>query len=236
MLKATYLHHSGFLIETENYCLLFDYYTQNGRHIMEMPDERKYKNWLVFVSHGHHDHFDERIFSIREKRPEVGYVLAEDVPKHWRQNADTLSVAANQKYEYKKAVIHTLLSNDEGVAYLVEVEGHVIYHGGDLNWWHWNGESKAFQEEIGNAYCKEIDRIKGKNIDVAMIPVDLRLEDKYIWGLDYFMKNTNTKWAFPMHFWRRFEVCQKIQSDDSARYYKNSVKSIKKANETFVLE
>lgn len=32
------------------------------------------------------------------------------------------------------------VSTDEGVAFLVTAEGRTVFHAGDLNWWHWEGE------------------------------------------------------------------------------------------------
>ena len=39
--------------------------------------------------------------------------------------------------------IKTLESSDIGVAFLIEIEGKVIYHAGDLNWWHWDGDTET---------------------------------------------------------------------------------------------
>lgn len=235
MIVVTYLHHSGFLVETDGYCLLFDYYTQNGRYGLTITEEQKAKKWLVFASHAHHDHFDEKIFSLWNQGVSPDFVLSWDIPPYRSHTGGRLTVHPHKEYEWEGVSIKTLASNDEGVAFLVEADGSKIYHAGDLNWWHWNGESEAFNSDIAKSYCTEIDQLKGLSIDVAMVPVDLRLQDKYIWGLDYFMRQTNTKWVFPMHFWRRFEVCQKIQQDKLAESYKNRVMSIGKASERFVL-
>ena len=40
-----------------------------------------------------------------------------------------------------------------------------------------------------------------EKIDIAFVPVDPRLGEQYCWGLDCFMKRTETKVVFPMHFW-----------------------------------
>ena len=50
MMKVTYLEHSGFLVELEDSCLLFDYYRG------ELPGLDPDKKMLVFVSHAHYDH------------------------------------------------------------------------------------------------------------------------------------------------------------------------------------
>ena len=236
MLEVTYLHHSGFLVETDHYFLLFDYYTQNGRHglidVVAYPE----KQWLIFASHDHGDHFDPKIFSVAEQLNLAGIVLSDDINSTIDTKKEMLFVSSGRQYDFLGATIQTLRSNDEGVAFLVSVDGVTVYHGGDLNWWHWNGESKAFHDEIAESYKTEINKIKGIDIDVAFIAVDTRLEDKYIWGLDYFMKQVGAKWVFPMHFWRRYEICQEIQKDSLAKRYKEHVKCITKVNELFVLK
>ena len=49
------------------------------------------------------------------------------------------------------AEIRTLRSTDEGVAFVVHYAGKTIYHAGDLNWWHWEGEpdEKKYRDASG---------------------------------------------------------------------------------------
>ena len=42
--------------------------------------------------------------------------------------------------------IRTLRSTDEGVAFFVRFKEMTIFHAGDLNWWHWEDESEAYNE------------------------------------------------------------------------------------------
>ncbi len=94
-MKITYLGHSGFLVETKEHYLLFDYYT--GKPPVFSPD----KNLTVFVSHSHQDHYNKEIFALQygsvaggqwknqdiravtgDARPEkrnIVYVLSKDV-------------------------------------------------------------------------------------------------------------------------------------------------------------
>ena len=39
-------------------------------------------------------------------------------------------------------------------------------------------------------YQREVDKLEGRKIDAAFVPVDPRLEDAYFWGIDYFMRKT----------------------------------------------
>jgi len=119
---------------------------------------------------------------------------------------------------------------------LVKVDNKVIYHAGDLNWWHWNGESDKFNKGIAGMYKKEIDKMKDTVIDVAFVPVDPRLEENYILGLDYIMKTIKVKKAFPMHFWKKYDIYNTLQKDERSVNYRNCVVSIQHMNELFVIK
>ena len=53
MMKITYIGHSGFFVEMEDACFLFDYYKGT------IPETDGNKKMYVFVSHRHHDHYNE---------------------------------------------------------------------------------------------------------------------------------------------------------------------------------
>ena len=72
-----------------------------------------------------------------------------------------------------------------GVAFLVKVEGKTIYHAGDLNWWHWNGEPEEDNEYYKKTFQDEMKYLEGKKIDLAFMLLDPRQEDKYCWGMNY---------------------------------------------------
>ncbi|MDO4530956.1 MAG: MBL fold metallo-hydrolase, partial [Bacillota bacterium] len=175
-MKVTYLHHSGFLVETETKVLLFDYYTEGGRKTFFDPAAYPRKDIFVFVSHAHEDHYDRRILDW-EKYSNVKYVLSFDVRTMLGFTGEVLHVQPHETYTFDGIVIQTLQSNDEGVAFLVKADGKTIYHAGDLNWWHWNGEPDEFNDDIRRSYTTEIDLLKEAEIDVAFVPADLRLED-----------------------------------------------------------
>lgn len=226
-MKVTYLHHSGFAVELETKVLLFDYYTEGGRKSYFDPAAYPEKEIFVFVSHAHEDHYDRRIQDWA-KYPNVHYVLSFDVRAEMGMQG-VLHAEAHQTYDFHGISIQTLQSNDEGVAFLVKADGKTVYHAGDLNWWHWNGEPDAFNADIKKSYTTEIDRLKDKQIDVAFVPADLRLEDKYSWAVEYFLQTVGAKVLFPMHFWGRFDVCGLLLE----KGYGDCIVKITKENETF---
>ena len=58
-MRVTYLAHSGFLVELPSVTLLFDWWKG------ALPPLRREQPLLVFVSHGHEDHFDPHIIPVK---------------------------------------------------------------------------------------------------------------------------------------------------------------------------
>ena len=112
---------------------------------------------------------------------------------------------AHEKKEVAGIEIETLRSNDMGVAFLVKVEGKTIYHAGDLNWWHWNGEPEEDNEYYKKTFQDEMKYLEGKKIDLAFMLLDPRQEDKYCWGMNYFLEHTDSKVVFPMHCFEHYK-------------------------------
>lgn len=75
-MDITYIGHSGFLLETEDSLLLFDYYQG------ELPTLPHDRDLYVFASHRHQDHFNPEIFELAGRHPRVHYILSGDI----RQN------------------------------------------------------------------------------------------------------------------------------------------------------
>ncbi len=232
MAKVTYLYHSGFMVETENNCLVFDYYTDGGKYNNIDTSAFKNKNVFVFVSHFHQDHYDREIF--KWKNMNIRYILSKDC-KFDRSIENVTVVSANKGYIIDGLAVETLKSTDEGVAYVVHADGLTIYHAGDLNWWHWNGESDAFNNMIKKQYTAEIDKIKGVTIDIGFVPVDTRLEDKYILAIDYLMRSADIKHIFPMHFWGDYRIFDFLNADERTEKYRERIERITGPGQVFEL-
>ena len=200
--RVTYLYHSGFMVETKNTCLVFELLYRRKTNNIDI-NRFKDKNVFVFVSHFHQEQYDKEIF--KWKGMNVRYVLSKDC-KYDKKYENVTVVSLTTGYIIDGLAVETLKSTDEGVAFIVHADGLTIYHAGDLNWWHWNGESDAFNNMIKKQYTSEIDKIKGVNVDIGFVPVDTRLEDKYILAIDYLMRDVEIKHIFPMHFWNEYKI------------------------------
>ena len=76
-----------------------------------------------------------------------------------------------------------------------------VYHAGDLNDWTWDGEPEADNRRMRERYRREIDRLRGRRIDVACVPLDPRQEAHEADGLLYFLEAVGAAAVYPMHDW-----------------------------------
>ena len=180
------------------------------------------KKIYVMVSHIHDDHFSKIIFDIATKHDNVTYILSYDVVKKIKKNAilskmteqlNIIRVQAHEKYKTDDIVVETLKSTDEGVAFIVSEKDGTIYHAGDLNWWHWEGEPKSWNRNMEVNFKREIDSMRGRKIDIAFIPLDPRQEDAYYLGMNYFIKNVGANEIYPMHFWGEPRIIDRYKSE-----------------------
>ena len=153
-MKITYLDHSGFAVEYKKYVLIFDWY--KGK----LPEFDSEKEIYVFSSHSHYDHFDRKIFELENIYPNVRYVLSADITEK-PVPSKVWFVIADKEYRIGNLKVQTLHSTDAGVAFLVYVDDRIIYHAGDLNWWHWEEEPKAWNTAMENDFKTECAKLQG---------------------------------------------------------------------------
>lgn len=239
-MKVTFIKHSCFMVELEKSILLFDWW--NG----DLPVIDPEKDLYVFVSHGHEDHYSEDIWSLRATYP-VRYILFDEVAPeqgngetgNWAavsagQTGDILRVVPHQQYdlpgygtngdllstgEASGIHIETLLSTDQGVAFLVETEGKTIYHAGDLNIWYWDNDPDEENQWQIRTYKEEMDLLRGKHIDVAFVPMDPRLGDHAVRAVVCFLEKNDCDALFPMHYWERMNKIQEYLKDPRVAPY-----------------
>ncbi|SCH51547.1 metal-dependent hydrolase [uncultured Clostridium sp.] len=228
-MKITYIHHSCFSVELDKVTLLFDYFKG------DLPKFDKDKKLYVFSSHQHHDHFNSIIFDLEKEYKNIKYILSNDI--NCRKSENTVFVGPNEDIEVDRLRIRTLESTDLGVAFIITLDGKTLYHAGDLNWWHWEGENTDAQnKDAGDRFKHEMKKLKDKKVDVAFLPLDSRQGEQFHLGFNEFMNMTDTKYAFPMHFWRTYSIIDKLKEMDMASSYKDRVVKINKENEVFEIE
>ena len=221
MIRAVFLAHSGFLVELPSATLLFDWWKG------ELPAIRPEVPLLVFASHHHPDHFNRKIFRLAEAGREIRYLLGKDIKPTARQKerwgldeaaaARCVFLGGGQRLEAIPGVtVETLPSTDEGAAFLVSADGLAVFHAGDLNWWHWEGEDRAWNRNMEVNFKKYTEPLRGRKIDLAMLPLDPRLGEAGFWGPAYFLETADIRHFLPMHQWGDFEFSRKFLEENPA--------------------
>ncbi|MDD4113287.1 MAG: MBL fold metallo-hydrolase [Herbinix sp.] len=243
--NITYINHSGFLMEWDNCYFLFDYY--NG----QIPSLDNNKMLVVFVSHGHGDHFNPDIFELYKEHSKITYLISSDIKLNERAKLKhgiteeiwelIKIVRPYQEYELfdedkNKILIKTLKSTDSGVAFIIEYCEKTIYHAGDLNLWVWMGEDKQFNNDMRAKFNKEISRLENTTLDIAFAPLDPRQEEWYGLGMDALLNSANVRYMFPMHFWEKPEIIQKYNKDSEAIKSSAIIMDVGKQGQSWSLE
>jgi len=215
--KITYLFNSGFLVETANHLLLFDYYRARAREdgpqqFDEMSPEgffRTAKAVWIFVSHRHRDHYNPVIWRWLDQDPRIKCVLSNDI-KPKRKNDRVILVGPGEERTSGALKFKTFGSTDEGVSFLVEVDGVTLFHAGDLNWWYWWDDSPAEIAEAERWFKTVIAGLKGEKIEIAFFPVDPRLEQNFYRGGEYFIAQLQPEIFVPMHFGEEYATIDRF--------------------------
>ena len=235
-MEIRYLFHSGFAVETGAHLLIFDYYkdTPRGGKLVDGvidPAEVSGRDVVVFASHSHGDHYSPVIFGWRGTLPRVRYVLSDDI----RTREEAFRIGPGETLDLGDLSVRALRSTDAGAAFLVRTGGKTIFHAGDLNWWHWNGETDSYNARMARDYRREIDTLRGEKIDLAFLPVDPRLEDKYLWGIDYFMRAAGADMAVPMHLWEQYGLIGRLRAEETAAPYRARIAGYSRRGERVTL-
>ena len=235
-MRVKFICHSGFYIEGEKNCLLFDYWKG------ALPKIPADKRLWIFASHHHPDHYDPEIFRIGEQHPESYYFLGCDITLNAanREKMGITDAAFDRCRRMHKddvlkmdgVTVRALRSTDMGVAFCVECEGKRIYHGGDHNLWHWH-EDASFDRSQTHRFYEEIEKLRSLPIDAAFLPLDPRLGDEYWRGFDAFTRLLEPKRIFPMHMVDDYGIVGRMKENPIAWPYKNRIVPVSAEGEEF---
>ncbi|WFS63418.1 MBL fold metallo-hydrolase [Pseudodesulfovibrio thermohalotolerans] len=180
--EIIYIHHNAFVLRTDRRTFLFDY--PEDEHLPEGAGDLVRRavagdDLVVFISHGHGDHCNGNLASVTSSASRVRYVISDDVdelrPEAVPGNGETLLVEPDQVYEFGGMSVETLMSNDLGVAFLVEDGGFRFFHGGDLAEWIWPGASSVEAAFTERFFREAMERARDFKPHVAFADVDPRL-------------------------------------------------------------
>lgn len=236
-MKVTHIHHSCYMAELEEALLLFDYFEG------DVPLPESEKPVFIFSSHRHGDHFSRKIFGLVPSGRRVCYVLSDDiergqVPGECLEN--TVFIGANERVKLENGAggnleVETFRSTDEGVAFLVTVEGKSIYHAGDLNNWVWEGEPDSYNRNMSERFHRELEKMAGRHIHVAFMLIDPRQGADFSLGMDDFMRRVGADVVFPMHLWGDFQAISRFKALPEAAEYKDRIQEIQYEGQSFTV-
>ena len=235
-MNITFIAHSCFLVEWDKFYTLFDWWEG------ELPPLDPGKPLLVFASHSHEDHFDPKIFRLCGQYPDTRYILSHDIrlaARRWEKLGMTQEIFARvtsirvdsllaTEAAGEALTIRTIHSTDVGVAFLLSAEGKLVYHAGDLNWWHWKEEGRLYCTNMAANYRRAIEKLAAAVRDeaadagcaavlsAAMAPLDPRLGESSGMGIEYLMKNVSVAKLFPMHLWEHFDEIERYRREHPA--------------------
>ena len=200
-MNVSYIHHSGFLVETERFYYLFDY--EKGC----LPEMNRDKPIFVLSSHGHADHYNPEVFSMLKAAGmrQIQAILSDEIEPP--VTVEALQVSPTKKYALgPQQTLFTFRSTDLGVAFLIEDQEMLIYHAGDLNDWVWDEEEPSYNVQMTADYRRQIDlladALEQREIDVAFVVLDPRQEKDYDRGMCYFLDKILVDQVYPMHYWQ----------------------------------
>ena len=205
-MRATFLAHSGFLVEFPSVTLLFDWWKGELPPLPQKP-------LLIFASHGHEDHFTPAIFALDDGTRPIHFLLAHNIPLTEEQQAqeNIRTMFPGEQVDILPGIaVETLASTDEGVAFLVTANGCTVFHAGDLNWWHWEGEPDPWNPDMARMFKAYAEPLRDRTIDLAMLPLDSRLGEAGFWGAKHFLEIADIRRFLPMHQWGDFGFSEKF--------------------------
>lgn len=229
-MQLTYLYHSCFVVESNRFTLIFDYYKDSHNKWLQKHFLNLQGPVYVFASHAHPDHFEKEVLSWKLIRNDIRYILSRDILKEGQcSSADGFFLEKRDVFQDEFLYVKAFGSTDQGVSFYVEAEGKKIFHAGDLNNWHWKEESTT--EEIADAetaFYNELESISKavNNLDVLMFPLDPRLGKDFGSGADQFMQHVKTRILVPMHCQGEYELVNRFA--ESAALYGSQYFAVEK--------
>ena len=201
-MEIIYLLNSGFMIRDEQTLLVFDDYEDPAKIVDRAVNKGNFEHLYIFASHAHFDHFDTHIRAYAKQA--TRYIFSNDIKRTKRvKNFPAEDITFMKKYsewQGEGIKVWTYDSTDVGVSFLVETDsGARIFHAGDFNWWHWEGDKPENQILAKKDFDRQLKRMKGLEVDVAFFPVDGRLRSSQELGVTEFIKNTEAKSLVAMH-------------------------------------
>ena len=80
----------------------------------------------------------------------------------------------------------------------------------------------------------QISKLKDKPINVAFFPLDSRIGNYTFEGIDYFVKNTDAEYIFPMHMWQDYSKIKEYKKRLTNKEMADRIIEIERENQNFI--
>jgi L-ascorbate metabolism protein UlaG (beta-lactamase superfamily) len=234
--RVWYLGHCGYAVRTSNHLLVFDYQERrDGQSPKSRPETPSLdKGWVspaevsslkvrVFVSHSHDDHYDPVIFTWKDRARDIAYFFgwpaAQDPAYHY-------SLGPRTGFKDDDLEVATINSHHAGVpevAWLVKVDGLVIYHNGDCQ-----------PDDPAGEY--DFLRTKAEAVDLAFVMPLIEDGEKYGRQNRVFTERFRPKAVFPMHVQAGGKMYFDFQKSFEAEFPRSSVLVPTRMGQEWILE
>ena len=229
-----YLGHSGWAVKTSQRLLIFDYVDEQGHPPGASlstgrltADQLRGLNVFVFVSHAHGDHYDARIVEWQQSLSSITYLFG------WKALDDDRHVYFEEPRSAKSLdgmEVRTINHDFDGIpeaAFLVSVDGVVLYHAGDHG---------SVNETLNPRFKDNIDYLaqQTQTLDVAFVPVfGSNTLDWMNAGDLYTLEQLRPEVTMPMHCGGRELECELWAKEARARRLKTTVVAVKQRGDWF---
>ena len=104
-----------------------------------------------------------------------------------------------------------------------------------MNCWVWDTAPRYKNDQMKALYQSELELLKGKDIDVAFVPLDPRQDTDFDLGMKYFFQAGGAEHVFPMHMWGDYSVVPLFKSTPTYRDYAPHVMDVSQPGQSFQL-
>lgn len=195
-MEIAFLEHSGFACREGKRVYIFDCW-QDPVHRIDEYAQEGLELWF-FVTHIHGDHYAPTIAKFAKENTK--YILHRDIKTFSAPAGNVYYMDVDDEITIDDVTIHMYGSTDAGGSYLLTTPERTIFHAGDLNWWHWLGDTDENNVEARGFFERELVRMDGMGADLVFFPVDARLEGAREWGIHEWLQHCKVKKLLvPMH-------------------------------------
>jgi len=180
----TYVYHNCFILRLGGKTLVFDFPGPGHRNAEAAGVVREAMQGAeayVFFSHSHADHCSPEIVEMAAWAENVQYVLSFDVPDMIPELDLPGAVTVEpdgEEYLAGDLSVSGMESTDLGVAFMIRAPEALIYFGGDLAEWTWDGLAETALERERDYFDQCLENVAGFGPDIAFTNLDLRLPNQ----------------------------------------------------------